>query len=84
MFVDMENWKNGWYGIGIGLEPDEIDSLIELLQMIKNDPEQHFHLSSEFEGEGGVGDIEIYVKEEKTENNMKLLGKAIAPGGEVE
>ena len=84
MFVDMENWKNGWYGIGIGLEPNEIDSLIELLQMIKNDQEQHFHLSSEFDGEGGVGDIEIYIKEEKTKNNMKLLGNAIAPGGEVE
>ena len=84
MYVDIEDWKNGWYGIGIGLGSNEIDSLIELLQMIKDDPEQHFHISSEYEGEGGVGDIEIYIKEEKQNNNMSLLGKALGPGEEIE
>ncbi len=84
MYADIEDWKNGWYGIGIGLEPKEIDSLIELLQMIKKDPEQHFHLSSKYEGDGGVGDIEIYIKEEKQKNNMGLLGKALGPGEEIE
>jgi len=84
MHADIEDWENGWYGIGIGLEPEEIDTLIDLLNIIKNDHEQHFHLSSEYEGEGGVGDIEIYVKDQKKKNNMSLLGKALGPGGEIE
>jgi hypothetical protein len=82
MFTEMEDWKTGWYGISIGLNSQEIDGLIELLQMIKGDPEQHFHLSSDFEGNGGVGDIEIYLKEENQKDNMALLSKAIEPGEE--
>jgi hypothetical protein len=50
--------------------------------MIKADPEQHFHLSSDFEGNGGVGDIEIYMRDEMQKNNMALLSKAIEPGDE--
>ena len=80
MYVDIEDWRNGWYGIGIGLKSDEIDLLIDLFQIIKRDPEQHFHISSEYGGKGGVGDIEIYIKEEKQQNNMTLLGKALGPG----
>ena len=80
MYVDIEDWKNGWYGLGLGLAPEEVDKLIALLQMIKTDPEQHFHLSSRFEGDGGVGDVEVYVKAEEQPNNMFFLGKAIGPG----
>lgn len=83
MHVAIDDWKNGWYGIGIGLESKEIDTLIELLKMIKNDPEQHFHISSTYKGNGGVGDIEIYTKEEKQKNNMSLTGKALGPGAEI-
>lgn len=83
MYVDIEDWKNGWYGIGIGLASGEIDELIALLQMIKSDPEQHFHISSEFQGEGGVGDIEIYVNDDHKKNNMSFLGKALGPGEEI-
>ena len=83
MFVDIEDLKNGWYVIGIGLDRKEIDSFIELLQMIKNDPEQHFHISSEYDGDGGIGNIEIYIKEDKQKNNMSLLGKALTSGEEI-
>jgi hypothetical protein len=82
MFTEIDDWKTGWYGISIGLNGQEIDSLVELLQMIKADPEQHFHLSSDFEGNGGVGDIEIYMRDEMQKNNMALLSKAIEPGDE--
>jgi len=83
MYVDIEDWKNDWYGISIGLKAEEIDSLIDLLQMIKADPEQHFHISSKYEGQGGIGDIQVYIKEEKQKDNMSLLGKALAPGAEI-
>lgn len=84
MHVNVEDWKNGWYGIGIGMDQEEIDTFIELLQMIKRDPAQHFHISSEYEGKGGIGDIEIYIKEQKQKSNMSLLGKALGPGDEIE
>lgn len=83
MIVEMEDWKNGWFGLGIGLKPNEIDELIQLLQMIKNDHEQHFHISSEYKGEGGVGDIEVYVQEEDKEDNMIFFGKALGPGDKI-
>jgi len=50
-----------------------------LLQKIKNDNEQHFHISSEWVGEPGIGDIEIYVKDKNQENNMRFSSLAIAP-----
>ena len=83
MYVDMEDFETGWYGIGIGISREEIDRLIDLLRMIKSDPEQHFHISSEYKGQGGVGDIEVYVMDENQEHNMILMGKALGPGEEV-
>jgi len=83
VYVDIEDWKNGWYGIGLGLAPAEIDELISLLQMIKNDPDQHFHISSEYKGKGGVGDIEVYINDGRKPNNMFFFGKALGPGDEI-
>ena len=83
MYADIEEFETGWYGIGIGISIQEIDTLIDLLQMIKSDPEQHFHISSEYKGQGGVGDIEVYVMEENQEHNMILMGKALGPGEKV-
>ena len=65
MIAEIEIWKEGWQGISLGLSNEEIDQLISLLQKIKNDNDQHFHISSTWEGEPGIGDIEIYVKDEK-------------------
>lgn len=84
MHVKLEDWKNGWYGVRLGVAPQEIDRLIKLLTMIKNDPEQHFHISSEYTGTGGIGDIEVSVTSENEEQNMKLSGRALGPGEEIE
>jgi len=35
MYIDIEDWKNGWFGLGVGLSVDDIDELIALLQMIR-------------------------------------------------
>ena len=83
MHVRMKDWKNGWYGIELSLGESEIDRLIELLQMIKDDSDQHFHISSDYKESGGVGDIEISVNTDHQSDNMSLSGRALAPGEEI-
>jgi len=83
MRVKIEDWKNGWSGISVGIDPDEIDHFIELLKMIKEDPEQHFHISSDCKAAGGVGDIEIFIRSENEKHNMNLSGRALGPGEKI-
>ena len=80
----LEDWKNGWFGVELGIAPDELDRLIDLLQMLKAEPDQHFHLSSDYKGEGGLGDITIYVQAPDEVSNMMTFGKAMEPGAEIE
>ena len=80
---EIENLNNGWYGVSLGLSVPEIDRLIALLTEIRSDPEQHFHISSDYSGGGGLGGIEIYVAEAGSASNLKLSGVALAPGSEL-
>ena len=80
MRAEIEDWNNGWYGLRLSLRPSEIPRLIELLRDLQQDHEQHFHISSDYAGESGVGDIEISVSCESEQDNMRLSGLAIAPG----
>ncbi len=83
MHTKLEHWKDGWVGIELGIREEEIDSLIGLLTMLKNEPDQHFHISNEYKEESGVGDIEIYVQPEDQKSNMVIFGKAIAPDDSI-
>ncbi len=83
MHVAIEDWKNGWSGIRIGIDPEEIDHFIELLKMIKEDPDQHFHISSDYKGAGGVADIEISIRSKNEMPNMSLSGRALGPGENI-
>jgi len=83
MKADIEDWKNGWFGIELGIAPDEIDRLCDLLQMLKKDQEQHFHISSDYKGTGGIGDITVFISIEKQQHNMMLFSRAMAPGEEI-
>ncbi len=65
------------------MAPAEIDRLISLLQQLKSDTEQHFHISSDYKGSGGVGDIEVFVKIDDAPDNLFLSSAAIGPGNEV-
>jgi hypothetical protein len=78
--VTLNDWKNGWFGLGLGLAPAEVDALIARLHRLKADPEQHFHITSEHNGTGGVGDIEIFVDRAALPGNMRLSSLALAPG----
>ncbi|WP_435008642.1 hypothetical protein P12x_005852 [Tundrisphaera lichenicola] len=82
MHAELEDWKNGWYGVHLGLSTGEIDVLIERLKMLRADPDQHFHLSSTYQGGGGLGDVTVYVQDPSEPSNMEAIGsKAFAPGG---
>jgi hypothetical protein len=83
MHGEIKDWNNGWYGISLGLSVAEIDHLIGLLTRIRSDPEQHFHIASDFVGTKGLGDVEVYVSEPGSANNMRLSGVALAPGDSV-
>lgn len=78
MFSKLIDYDTGWIGFELALKAKDIDTLIYNLQLLKADPSQHFHISSDFAGETGVADIEIYVDEESSEN-MTLLSLPVQP-----
>jgi hypothetical protein len=83
MHSKLTDWKNGWFGLELGIARDEIDLIIEGLNNLKEEPDQHFHLSSDYKAQGGLGDIEVYVQEPEEKDNMIKFGKALAPGADV-
>lgn len=78
MLAEMEDFGSGWYEISIGIKKEEVQSLIDHLKELQKDDTQHFHLSSDFSGDGVVVDIEVYVNQEG-EDNLLLSGIAIKP-----
>jgi len=82
MIAEIEEWKQGWKGINLGLRNDEIDYLISMLQEIRSDNDQHFHISSDCRGKPGLGGIQIYVKTKAEEDNMYFTSLAMSPGTE--
>ena len=79
MHAELEDWNNGWYGVRLALRPAEIDRLLVLLQRLRQDPDQHFHIASDYTGSGGLGDIEVSVASQSEVDNMHLGGLAVAP-----
>jgi hypothetical protein len=85
MYTKLEDWKNGWFGVELGILPDEIDSLIGQLQLLKTDHDQHFHISSDYKGSGGLGDIMVYVQSPEEKSNMeRASSRALAPGEKID
>ena len=84
MHSKLEDWNNGWFGLELGFSVEEIDHLIKLLQMLKQEPDQHFHVSSDYKANSGLGDLTLYVQSSDQISNMFISGKAIAPQSEVD
>ncbi len=76
MHSKVENFKNGWVGIELGIRKNEIDKLIIALKELRNN-DKHFHIRSDFQDLEGVSDIEIYIQDEKSKNNMELDSDSI-------
>lgn len=84
MYAELEDWKNGWFGVRLAASPKEIEHLITLLQGLLQDPEQHFHVTSDYKAASGLGDIEISVKQSTDEpDNLFASGFALAPGDTI-
>lgn len=58
MTAHLTNFENGMHSLSLTLSVSEIDELIEALNMLKCNPELHFHYRSSFEQQG-IGDIEV-------------------------
>lgn len=67
----IEDFGTGWFGVEIGLKEEEIDQLVAALQSLKKE-KTHFHLRSEFEGSGGVGDIQFYYQPIEAPSDLEL------------
>ena len=80
MRVQVEDIGDGMINIDLGLRPDEIDKLIRDLQMLKENPDQHFHVSSNFDGACPIGEFTFYNKEPDEPDDIHLTGRAYSPG----
>ncbi len=72
MKAHLEDFKTGWFGLTLGVDPEEIDMLIAALHHLKASKE-HFHCRSECEGKGGIGDIEFYFLDKKSPGNLEIV-----------
>lgn len=80
MKTTIEDFETGWFGISMGIKKSEIDILIEGLQSLKSNKTQHFHIVSNYEGQGGIGEIEVYVQDESSQDNTVIdLSPEISP-----
>ena len=80
MRASIEDWNNGWVEVEVSLTLQDIDRLIALLKMIKADPDQHFHATSDFVGEGGVGKMTFDVQAHEQDSNLSLGRGALGVG----
>ena len=80
MHSRLNDWKNGWFGVEFALVRAEIERVISQLQMLKEEPGPHIHLSSDNKGTRGLGDIEISVQSPNEPGNRRTTGKALGPG----
>jgi hypothetical protein len=83
MRASLEDWNNGWNEVEVSLSASDIDRLIALLQMIKADPDQHFHATSDFVGIGGIGQITFQVQQTDETDNLTLGGRALGEGESI-
>jgi hypothetical protein len=76
MKSSIEDFRTGWYGLKLHLDLNDIDRLLELLVLLKDDKNYHFHIfSTAFDDEaGGVADIEFCRKDESEKSNMDIGG----------
>ena len=83
MYSELEDWKNGWFGVRLSASPDEIKHLIVQLQKLLDDHDQHFHIASDYKASSGLGEIEISVNTDSKPDNIFMSSLALSPGEEV-
>jgi hypothetical protein len=71
MNITIEDFRTGWFGLGIGITDADIEQLIKRLQWLR-ESRSHFHFRSGFQGEGGVADVEVFWTDEIKPQNMTI------------
>lgn len=71
MYASLEDFKTGWYGVSLALTRSDIDRLIDALTTLKS-TKGHFHLRSDFQGSGGIGDVEVSIQSDHEDSNLTL------------
>lgn len=79
MRIELDDLKNGWYEMFIGVTENDIDQIINMLTLLKKEHDQHFHILNKYEEEPGICDIEIYYQDGEEEDNMMISGPPITP-----
>ena len=67
----LDKFESGSSSLSLELSKAEVESLIEALKRLRDNPSSHFHFRSSFE-EDGVGDIEFSCSGEKEYHYLKL------------
>ncbi len=55
-----------------------------MLRLIQADPNQHFHIASDFEEGGGVGEVTFFVQVGEQRDNARISTRALLPGEDGE
>jgi len=53
------------------------------VEELKSDPGQHGHLTSDYIGARGLGDIEIFILDQSQPHNMRVAAAALGPGDDI-
>ena len=73
MRAEIEDFGTGWFGVRLGLRHQDIELLILRLEQLRVAPlGEHFHLRGNYQGAGGVADVEIYLEEATAKNTLDL------------
>ena len=83
MDVSVVDFKTGWLEVQIEVTKEDIDKLVFSLKNLRESiPSAHFHCSNDYKGSGGVGELEISLRDkdrllwgksfqEQLQNNIK-------------
>jgi len=78
----LSDFKTGWFGLSLELSSREIDRLIRGLEELKDGTGQ-LHFSSLFDGEPGIGDVEVSCSGDSECGDLVLdLSPCISSDGE--
>lgn len=78
MQVQVTDYGTRWQEIAILMRPEEIDALSSLLEELRKGNISHVQASSDYTGEGGIGEITFFMQTD-VRDELVLLGPPIDP-----
>lgn len=78
MRYELNDFGSGWTGPDLGLSYQEIEELIQCLKKLQQGEVDHLHFRNDFQGSGGLADVEIYIDSEPANHALKLECTGVA------